>query len=120
VTRFPVEIQARNIPYRGRQVRVAEFRDITERKKAEDALRKSRIRYRQLYKESLQAEELYQSLLNSSADAILLLDAEQKPQYINPAFTRIFGWTLEDLSDEKNVPMCPGSLPSLFQKPFKT
>jgi two-component system, cell cycle sensor histidine kinase and response regulator CckA len=100
-TRFPVEVRARNIPYQGRQVRVAEFRDITEQKKAEQALRKSRMRYRQLYKESLKAEELYQSLLNSSADAILMLDADQKAQYINPAFTRIFGWTLEDLKGRK-------------------
>jgi two-component system, cell cycle sensor histidine kinase and response regulator CckA len=111
--RFPVEIQARNIPYRGQQVRVAEFRDITERKKAEDALRKSRIRYRQLYREALQAEELYQSLLSSSADAILLLNSDQKPQYINPAFTRIFGWTLEDLADEKNP-----HVPRLLAGPF--
>lgn len=100
-SRFPVEIQARNIPYFGRQVRVAEFKDITERKKAEEALRKNRARYRQLYKESLKAEELYQSLLSSSADAILFLDANQRAQYINPAFTRIFGWTLDDLKGGK-------------------
>lgn len=100
-TRFPVEIQARNIPYRGRNVRIAEFRDITEGKKAEQALRKSRVRYRQLYKEALKAEELYQSLLNSSADAILLLDADQQAQYINPSFTRIFGWSLGELKGGK-------------------
>ncbi|RJP42536.1 MAG: PAS domain-containing sensor histidine kinase [Desulfobacteraceae bacterium] len=114
-TRFPLEVQARNIPYRGRQVRVAEFRDITERKKAEQALRKSRVRYRQLYKESLKAEELYQSLLNSSADAILLLDADQEAQYINPAFTRIFGWTLEDLKGGK-IRHVPRPLAESFSK----
>ncbi len=112
-TRFPVEIQARNIPYRGKQVRVAEFRDITERKKADDALKKSRIRYRQLYKEALQAEELYHSLLSSTADAVLLLDANQKAQYINPAFTRIFGWKLKELADEKN-PHVPRPLVAPF------
>lgn len=114
-TRFPLEVQARNIPYRGRQVRVAEFRDITERKKAEQALRKSRVRYRQLYKESLKAEELYQSLLNSSADAILLLDTDQEAQYINPAFTRIFGWTLEDLKGGK-IHHVPRPLAESFSK----
>jgi len=117
-TRFPVEIQARNIPYRGKKVRVAEFRDVTERKKAEDALRKSRVRYRQLYKESLKAEELYQSLLNSSADAIILLDADQKAQYINPAFTRIFGWTLRDLTCG-NVLHVPRPLALSFSETMK-
>jgi len=31
---FPVRIEARNIPYKGKMVRVAEFRDISEQKKA--------------------------------------------------------------------------------------
>ena len=32
---FPVRLEARNIPYKGRQVRVVEFRDITEEKEHE-------------------------------------------------------------------------------------
>ncbi len=32
---YPVRLEARNIPYKGKQVRTVEFRDITERKKAE-------------------------------------------------------------------------------------
>ncbi|HPH02313.1 MAG TPA: PAS domain S-box protein [Spirochaetota bacterium] len=35
-TRYPLRLEARNIPYRGRQVRVVEFRDITEQKQAEE------------------------------------------------------------------------------------
>jgi PAS domain S-box-containing protein len=35
---YPVRLEARNIPYKGKDVRVVEFRDITESKKAEMAL----------------------------------------------------------------------------------
>lgn len=34
-TRFSLEVQAKNIPYQGKMIRVTEFRDITERKLAE-------------------------------------------------------------------------------------
>ncbi len=100
-SKIPVEIHAKNIPHNGKTVRVVELRDMSERKKAEDALKKSRVRYRQLYKEAHKAEELYQSLLNSSADAILLLDADLKVQFVNPAFTRIFGWSLSEMAEDK-------------------
>ncbi len=35
---YPVRLEARNIPYKGRNVRVTEFRDITEQKRVEEAL----------------------------------------------------------------------------------
>lgn len=40
-TTFPVEIQSRNVNYKGETLRVATFRDISERKKAEEELRQS-------------------------------------------------------------------------------
>ncbi|HYF65589.1 MAG TPA: PAS domain S-box protein [Herpetosiphonaceae bacterium] len=39
----------------------------------------------------------FRALLESSPDAIVFYDNEGKTQYINPSFTRIFGWTSEDL-----------------------
>ena len=41
---YPVRLEARQIPYRGKQVRVVEFRDITEQKQAEEELRLSQER----------------------------------------------------------------------------
>jgi diguanylate cyclase (GGDEF)-like protein/PAS domain S-box-containing protein len=37
-SRFPLSIQGKNIPYKGRTVRVGEFRDISERKQAESEI----------------------------------------------------------------------------------
>ncbi len=117
-SRIPVEIHAKNIPYNGKKVRIVELRDMSERKKAEDALKRSRVRYRQLYKEAHQAEELYQSLLNSSADAILLLDSGFKVQFINPAFTKIFGWAFSEMADNK-LQYIPKPLKQSFAKLMK-
>ncbi|HQI82589.1 MAG TPA: PAS domain S-box protein, partial [Deltaproteobacteria bacterium] len=36
---YPLEIHGKNVPYHGRTVRVTEFRDITDRKQAEETLR---------------------------------------------------------------------------------
>lgn len=40
---YPLKLQARNIPYKGKSVRSVEFRDITEEKKAEQQLKETMI-----------------------------------------------------------------------------
>jgi len=59
-------------------------RIIAEGKQTERALRES--------------EEKYRTVLEASPDSVVVYDIEGKVVYINPAFTRVFGWTLEDLS----------------------
>jgi diguanylate cyclase (GGDEF)-like protein/PAS domain S-box-containing protein len=46
---FPVKIYNKTAPYQGRTVQVAALRDITERKRTEQALRESEMRYRELF-----------------------------------------------------------------------
>ncbi|MGD9125170.1 MAG: PAS domain S-box protein [Desulfarculaceae bacterium] len=52
------------------------------------------------------SEDLQLSLLEASADSIVVYDMQGRVQYANPAFTQVFGWTLEELKDRK-VPFVP-------------
>jgi len=74
---YPLEIQGKAIPYHGRMVRVTEFRDITERKKAEEALKESDERHRILSEVTLEGIIFH--------DNGVAID-------INDSFSRMFGY----------------------------
>lgn len=57
-------------------------RDITERKRIEDALK--------------QSEEKYRIVLEANPDPVVVYDMEGKVTYFNMAFTNVFGWTLKE------------------------
>lgn len=116
--RIPLEVQGKVINYQGKKVRVTEFRDISEIRRAEQALKESEQRYRALYKESKRAEELYQSLLNSSPDAIIIYEMNSQVRYVNPAFSRIFGWTTDELQ-RKKLPHIPEIDKDDFDEKFR-
>ena len=61
-TFFPVEVSGRHVEIDGRSFNLGVYRDITERKQAEEALVASELRYRRLFE--------------SARDGILILDAE--------------------------------------------
>jgi two-component system sensor kinase FixL len=61
--------------------------EITQRKRAERALRES--------------EEKHRTVLEACPDPIVVYDMEGKGTYVNPAFTRIFGWTTEEFWGKK-------------------
>ncbi len=72
------------------------------------AARENEEKYKKLFEEAKRAEMLYRSLLRSSADAIVIYDLNETPTYISPAFTRVFGWTLEEFKSTW-IPFIPES-----------
>ena len=62
-------------------------RDINECKQAQEALRES--------------EERYRTVLEANPDPVVVYDIEGKVIYFNPAFTRVFGWTVEERISKK-------------------
>jgi PAS domain S-box-containing protein len=71
---FVSKVRAREIPYQGRLVRVAAVRDITERKRAEEALR--------------QSQEFLQAALDSLSAHIAILDSEGTIVTVNASWRR--------------------------------
>jgi len=65
----------------------AALQSIFQRKQAEDALRDS--------------EERFRTALEANPDPFVLYDSDGKVIFFNPAFTRVFGWTLEEQLGKK-------------------
>lgn len=81
-TRFPVEIAGRDMPFRGRTRRVVTVRDISERKRAEEAARESETRYR--------------ILAENARDVIWMCDFELNFTYVSPSVETLRGYTSEE------------------------
>jgi len=62
---------------------IALYRDITERKKAEEALRKN--------------QQEFASIFRNSPEALVYVDENGNIININPRFTELFGYTLEEI-----------------------
>jgi PAS domain S-box-containing protein len=74
---------------------VETLQDVTGRKHAEEALRDSERRFR--------------TLLDFAPYPMATFDLEGFVTYLNPVFTEVFGWTLDELR-EKRVPYVPFDL----------
>ncbi len=89
------------IPYLGRPAIMANILDISDRKQYRERLEASRESYKRLFNQARDQEELYRSLLNCAPDPIVVYDMEGKVKYLNPAHTRLFGWTLEEAEGKR-------------------
>ena len=73
--------------FEGNEYHCAFARDISFRKRAEKAL--------------MESEEKYRTVLEANPDPVVVYDIEGKVIYFNPAFTRVFGWNLEERLGKK-------------------
>ena len=79
---YYLRLEARNVPYKGKMVRTVEFRDITERKRAEDALRES--------------EELFRVSMEKAPDGVFMNDLDGNLIYGNRKAEEIIGYRREE------------------------
>ena len=66
--------------------------DITRQKTAEIALQKN--------------EQLMRAILDANPDPMIMYDRAGTPQFMNPAFTEVFGWTLDEIQGGR-IPFVP-------------
>ena len=77
-----VEVHSSSIPFSGKQILFSVIHDITDRRTAEDALRKS--------------EEDLSITLNSIGDGVITANAEGKITRMNPVAEQMCGWTIAE------------------------
>jgi len=86
---FIVRIEAKNIPYKGKTVRVTEFRDITEQKKSEEALRES--------------EEKLKAVFNAANVGFSITDEQGKYVMYNNWWLNYLGYEADELKQKTNL-----------------
>ncbi len=63
------------------------LRDVSEKKYMEETLKEN--------------EERYRSVMEAAPDPMVVYNMDGEVNYLNPAFTRVFGWQLKDLVNRK-------------------
>jgi len=97
---FPVEVSARPVELDGRRFHQAIIRDISERKQAEAAIRSGETQLR-----------LYATVYEHSGEGILISDRDNRILAVNPAFTRLTGYTIDELRGKNPRLLASGSTP---------
>ncbi len=92
-TTFPVEVTATFIEFEGSEFSCTFVRDISERRRMEEALRDTNHRL--------------QALIQASPVAIIALDLNHCVVAWNPAAERIFGWRVEEVLGQFNPVIAP-------------
>jgi PAS domain S-box-containing protein len=81
---IPIEVSIREVLYKGKPSYAVVLRDITERKQAEEAVKQSERRYRDLF--------------NSASDAITIRDLAGNIFEVNQAASNLTGYTVGELA----------------------
>jgi len=81
-------------------------RDVTEKFKTISALKEAQERYEREFASKVKARSKMKNLFDFVPYPMIVFTASGKISFINPAFTKVFGWTLEELIGRK-VPYIP-------------
>jgi len=81
-------------------------RDITDRHLSQRALRESQECALELSETSRRAEQRYRAFLNFLPDPVFVFNLDSTVSYLNPAFEKVFGWTLAELQG-RTIPFVP-------------
>ena len=102
---FDMEVNVSLYRENGKDLAVVILRDVTERKRAEEDLRRSEARFK--------------AITMTASDAILLMDDKGKIVYWNPAAERIFGYSAEEATGrDLHVFLAPQRLHGEYLKGF--
>lgn len=86
-TEVPIELTSAFTTYRGKTAHVCYMRDITARKRAEEALRES--------------EEFSSILLSNAPYPLFVINVDTSIRYVNPALEKLSGFSLAEVIDKK-------------------
>ena len=84
-------------------------RDVTDRILAQQALKESETCALELSQSSRRAEQRYRAFLEFLPDPVFVFNMDNTVSYLNPAFEKVFGWTLKEL-EGKIIPFVPEDL----------
>jgi PAS domain S-box-containing protein len=103
---YPLEIQGKNIPFGEKAARVTEFRDLTERRQAEEDLKDS--------------QEMFRAIGYAARDAIIMIDNEGQVAYWSRAGEGILGYREADvLGQSLHQMMAPSRYLDGFRQAFQ-
>jgi PAS domain S-box-containing protein len=83
-------------------------RDITEKHLAQQKALESEQLAQCQYEASRRTEQRYRAFLKFLPDPVFVFNLDGTVNYLNPAFEKVFGWTLEELKG-KQIPFVPHS-----------
>jgi two-component system sensor histidine kinase/response regulator len=82
-SKFPAEVNLTPMQSQGQNLTIVSLRDISERQRAEEALRASAERYRRI--------------VQTAAEGIWMLDANAVTAFVNPRMAQMLGYTPEEM-----------------------
>ncbi len=81
-------------------------RDVTEKHMAQKRAVESEQLAQKQYKASRRAKNRYRAFLKFLPDPVFVFNLDRTVVYLNPAFEKVFGWTLKELKG-KHIPFVP-------------